>query len=266
MPQSRRITMVTLGTDGFVDYVQVSDGQRFMLGPVSVLRLVTELTPKRQMRQALDEFLEHKQVMLKVDIDKMWSLLPFHRARYSSVANPLMGQPDRRTVISSSERQGMDADNITKEAINRQVAQIEAEIKMLQSGGMPKEMMASQVATLKSLISGIRSPSPYGDQSKNKSFYVGGKQASYDTFKAHSDMADDIVAKVAATDAMIDRLAAAGKRFNSVRAKTDLHKIASRVSEIAQNVDLAQPWVGNDLQELHKQASTIHDLFIPAKK
>jgi hypothetical protein len=43
----------------------------------------------------------------------------------------------------------------------------------------------------------------------------------------------------------------------------DLHKLASRVTEIAQNVDLAYPWVSNDLMELSKKASEIHGLFHP---
>ena len=88
------------------------------------------------------------------------------------------------------------------------------------------------------------------------------KTASYDTFTANVETAEDIVAKVAATDEAIDRLMTAGKRFDSVRAKQDLHKIASRVAEIAQNVDLAQPWVGNDLADLSKRATEIHGLFV----
>jgi hypothetical protein len=76
-------------------------------------------------------------------------------------------------------------------------------------------------------------------------------------------MAEDIVNKVAATDTTIDRLVAAGKRFNSVRAKSDLYKIASRVAEISQSVDLGQSWVGGDLGILSQQANEIHDLFAP---
>ena len=87
------------------------------------------------------------------------------------------------------------------------------------------------------------------------------KSASYDTFSAHVELAEDIVAKVAATDEVIDQLVTAGKRFDAARAKQDLHRIASRVAEIAQNVDLAQPWVGNDLTALNEQADKIQSLF-----
>lgn len=188
-----RRALITVGTDGFVDYVQVPDGQKYMLGPVSVLKLITRLAPSRVARKALREFTEDQQAMLTVDLDKMWELLPFRRARYSST-NPLMGKADRR----------------------------------------PDSSEFSQMKT-----------------------------ASYDTFTANMDLAEDIVEKVAQTDETIERLKQAGKQFDSVRAKADLHKIASRVTEIASNVDLAQPWVGTDLADLSKRANDIHQLFHP---
>jgi hypothetical protein len=194
MPSGRK-AMVIIGTDGFVDYVQMPDGQKFMLGPVSVLRMITSLTPARACRRAVTTFLADKQVMLSVDLDHMWSLLPFHRARYSST-NPLMGRANHSPLLENT------------------------------------------------MI----------------------KSASYDTFSAHVELAEDIVAKVAATDEAINRLVAAGKRFNAAKAKQDLHKIASRVAEIAQNVDLAQPWVGNDLSDLSAKASEIQGLFLTAKE
>jgi hypothetical protein len=153
MPQQkltqRRMAMVTFGTDGFVDYVQVPDGQKFMLGPVSVLKLIMGLAPLRTARQALRQFVDERQVMLSVDLDRMWSMLPFQRARFSS-ANPLMGRPDRNPTL-----------------------------------------LENQDAM---------------------------KTASYDTFIANADLADDIVAKVAATNEAIDQLVTAGKKFASVRA------------------------------------------------
>lgn len=184
-----RIALVTVGSDGFVDYVQTPDGQKHMLGPVSVLKLITGLVPTRTAREALQEFTSSNRTMLKVDLDKMWELLPFRRARYSSTTNPLIEREDRNPEISMT------------------------------------------------------------------------KSANYDAFSANVDLAEDIVAKVSQTDETIDRLREAGKRFDSVRAKADLHKIAARVTEIAENVDLAQPWVGNDLVELSKRANDIHALF-----
>jgi hypothetical protein len=190
MPRNnKRLAMVTIGTDGAVDYVQVPDGQRFCLGPVSVLRLITgSANSPRSARIALQEFVESGKTMLSVDLDRMWELLPFRRARYSST-NPLM----------------LDWDHSP------------AETHM--------------------------------------------KIASYDTLISHVELAEDIVSKVAATNATIDRLVSEGKKFDAQRAKGDLLKIASLVSDIAQNVDMAQPWVGHDLAELSSQANEIHGLF-----
>lgn len=193
MPTPKRKAMVTIGTDGVVDYVQVPEGQKFTLGPVSVLRLITGLVSSRRVaRQALDEFLSKKQVMVSVDLDQMWAMLPYNRARYSST-NHLMGSADHS--------QPADQEN-----------------------QMPKN-------------------------------------ASYESFTENVEMAEDIVAKIAATNTTIDRLVAAGRKFNASRAKGDLMKIASRVEEITQNVDLAQPWVGADLAELSKKACEIYNLF-----
>ena len=184
--QERQMALVTIGTDGFVDYVQVPDGQKFMLGPVSVLRLITGVTKTaRSARVALDEFLATGKTMLSVDIDRMWELLPFRRARYSSF-DPFVPSENSMTT------------------------------------------------------------------------------ASYDSLIAHVELAENIVSKVADTDETIDQLVAQGKRFNAAQAKADLLRIASRVADITQNVDLAQAWVGADLSELSAQANEIHALF-PAR-
>lgn len=201
-----KIVLVTIGTDGVVDFIQIPDGSKFNLGPISVLKLITGLVPVRTAKAALKEFLENKQVMLSVDLDKMWALLPFQRARYSSFHSSLMKDSDCDTVISFKKGADMD---------------------------------------------------------KNKTYYGFGKTASYDTFMANTEMAEDVITKVAATDETIDRLVSEGKQFDSARAKMDLHKLASRVSEISQNVDLAYPWVSNDLMELSKKANEIHELFHP---
>ncbi len=190
-PTNPRIALVTIGTDGVVDYVQVPDGQKYMLGPVSVLKLISNLVPVRQMRAALNDFLTHQRVLVRADLDKMWELLPFQRARYSST-DPLISQGDRTPV---------------------------------------EKDWAMQI------------------------------KASYDTFANNMKLAEEIVAKVAATDETINRLVQAGNRFNSVRAKSDLHTIVSRVASIAQEVDMAQPWVSGDLLALSKQANAIYDLF-----
>lgn len=172
-----------------VDYVQTPDGQKHMLGPVSVLRLVTGLVKPRLARKALQEFTESNRTMVSVDLDQMWALLPYRRARYSSTEKGIQ-QPKNAETEKSME-----------------------------------------------------------------------KVASYSTFTSNIGLAEEIIEKLAETHQTIERLAAAGKKFDSTRAKGDLHKIAARVTEIAQDVDLAQPWISNDLEALYKRASEIHDLF-----
>jgi len=278
--------MVTIGTDGFVDYVE-TEGQRFMLGPVSVLKLISKLAPTRVARQALSEFLESKQVMLSVDLDKMWSLLPFHRARYSSV-DPFMGRVDRNPLIFTRERNMSFASRLAR--IEEQLAVFG---KHTASGGtVTNAMSARRVASLQALVGDLREaatapdartaglPPEFLEQQKkmkekseaksdkdeaksDKDEKKSDKEASYDTFTTNMSVAEGIIEKVAASESAIDRLVTAGKRFNSVRAKADLHKIASKVAEIASDVDLAQSWVGGDLKALDKQASAIHTLFVP---
>ena len=185
---TRNVAMVTVGTDGFVDYVQVPDGQKFMLGPVSVLRLITgSAGSMRSARVALKEFVESGKTMLSVDLDKMWALLPFRRARYSS-ANPLIEEQERVSW---------------------------------------KRPMKSAAKTL---------------------------SASLET-------AEVILSKVAETNASIDRLVDSGKRFDSVRAKGDLLRLASKVSDVVRSLEVAPTRMGRELAELEAQATEIYELF-----
>lgn len=170
------------------------------------------------------------------------------------------------------------ADSAQAAAIKNQIAQIEEQIGIFQkkvqeagSGSLSADLMNSQIESLKKLIGDLRAPAPYGDQANNSNFYPSGEEPkmasgpSYDTFKAHSDMAESIVARVHETDTQINKLVEAGKKFDAPRAKQDLHKIASKVAEIAENVDLAQPWLRGDLEKLSAEADRIHGLFAPAK-
>ncbi len=78
---------VTIGTDGYADWVQTANGQKLMLGPISVLKFVTELGVGGSYgaRKTLDEFIKDGTSMLMVDADRMAELLKPHRARWTSV-------------------------------------------------------------------------------------------------------------------------------------------------------------------------------------
>lgn len=177
------------------------------------------------------------------------------------------------------------ADSTVKEAITNQIARIEQQIGVLQQhakeaspGSISANSMKSQIDGLKDLVAWLRRPSPYGNQSQNSTYYglpnkgpgdiqasYNPKRASYDNLKANTAVAEGVLAQVDATNTKIDQLVTAGKKFDASRAKQDLLKIASKVNEIVANVDLAQPWVRDDLLDLAKAAENIHGLFVQAK-
>lgn len=271
--------LVTLGTDGHSNFVRLSDGTKYLLGIVTPLKFVVELAPGgRAARAALDTFLAEGSVLLPVDADRMWELLTPRRPRMSSstAASPLIPSL-KRTSLTRQGTTMADADQVTKEAIQNQIATIEGQIAVLQQhakdaspGSISSDSMKDQIASLKDLVSWLRRPSPYGNQAQNSTFYglPGAKQASeasFENFKAHSELVETTIARLDETDTKIDTLVAAGKKFASARAKQDIHKIASAITEIVQTVDLAQPWVKKDLAKLASQADEIHGLFAEAK-
>lgn len=284
-------TLVTLGTDGLSDFVLLSDGTKYMLGSVSPLRFVVEtVSGSYACRSALDTFLAKGKAMFTADLDRMWELLKPKRARWSTLADPLI-PPSDRTPFARQGTTMADADQWTKEAITNQIARIEGQISTLQQhakeaspGSISSTMMQSDIQGLRDMVAWLRRPSPYGNQSQNGTYYglpnqgpggikgasdgiktSGPDRPSYAHFSANTKTAADIIARVEEVDTKIDQLVTAGKKFDAPRAKQDLHTIASKTAEIMQNVDLAQPWVKGDLVELAKQADQIHGLFAGAK-
>jgi hypothetical protein len=76
--------LVTIGTDGTKDWVETPDGQRFALGPVSVLSLVSAFSKNsRVARQIIDAFLRKGAALLSVDDDSLWTLLAPRRPRHA---------------------------------------------------------------------------------------------------------------------------------------------------------------------------------------
>lgn len=270
--------LVTVGSDGFTDWVKLPDGSKRTLGTVSVLKFVVDLAPKAYVaRSVLDQFLKSGSAMFTVDVDRMEGLLKPRRSRWAADSPLISGQD--RSLLTEPTRQGEimadTADGIQAEAIKNQITQIEEQIGLFQQkakeagpNSLSADMMNSQIESLKKLISDLKSPSPYGDQADNSDFYPSGedaKMASFDAFKANSELAEVIVAKVGEADQKIDRLVQAGRKFDVTRAKGDLYKIATKVAEIAESVDLAEPWIRGDLQKLATEAARIHKLFASAK-
>jgi hypothetical protein len=81
----------------------------------------------------------------------------------------------------------------------------------------------------------------------------------------NSLIADATLSKIEAANTKVDLLVTAGKKFDSVRAKGDLLKVASSVQDLLRDADLAQPWVKGELSKLAEEAKKLHGLFAPAK-
>ena len=264
--------LVTIGTDGPVDYVKLPSGVRHTLGSLSVLRFVVELAPRAlTARTTLDEYLKNGSAMLTVDLDRMWTLLKPRYSRWASTTSFMNGH-DRTHTDRTLGKQGdtMANDSAQQQAIQGQIGEIEEQIGLLQKlvkeagpGSASQATMAEQISSLQGLVKKLRSDAGVGSQTNNSDFYPSPAPvlASYDAFTENTELAETIVARVQAANQKIDKLVAAGKKFDAPRAKQDLHTIASRVASIASDVDLAQPWVSNDLQKLAERADKIHGLF-----
>jgi hypothetical protein len=250
-----RQALVTVSTDGTRDYVVLPDGQRRILGTVSVLTFVTELTPHiRLARQVLNQFLSHGEAMFTIDLDLMDELLSPRRARWSSQI-PLITASDR----TSEPREKQNMSDTLQGLLNR-LAQIESTVSTL-------DKRASEQLIAPKLHSELRALAAFTAPEEAPVAAVGAPAAtpSVEALQANSSLADEVLSTVEQTGEKIDQLVTAGRKFNASAAKDDLYVIASRVAEILNTTDLAQPWVGDDLASLAKSASDIHGLFASAK-
>ncbi len=263
---------VTISTDGQRDFVTTPDGVKHILGTVSVLQVVSKLAPPGHARRVLDEFNTTGEVMVTLDLDRLFEMLAPKRRRL--LASPLISGSDRTTKGTTM---AADADKGLQDAIKNQIGTIERQIEVLnqkakETSGQPAADMKVEVGRLQDLIAWLKRPSPYGDQSDNSDAYGlkgvtpgGVKTASYETFAENMALAETVLGQVAETTEIVDKLASAGRRFNASKAQSDLHEITSKVAALLQDVDLAQPWVKRDLNSLAERAAHIHGLFAQAK-
>lgn len=271
---------VTFSTDGLRDFVLLPDGVRYVLGTLSVAKLLEKLVTSSELRRVLDSFNEGKRPVVSLDLDALQEVMEtsINRARWTASAQtpviPLIPDGNRTPrTMEGTIMADMDSDKAIKDAVAQQVAHIEKQIALLTThakeaspGSISKDMMDDEIGKLRNLIKWLERPSPYGHPYKNDTGYVGPAKtaASFTAFEANNALAEDAIKTVEATKETIERLVAAGKKFNHAKAKADLYKIASRVSEIVASVDLGYEWVREDLATLAKQAHDINGLF-PAK-
>jgi hypothetical protein len=287
--------LITIGKDGATNWVKTPDGRRLNLGALSVLTFVTKLAlgGGRETKRALKSFLQGTEVMLLVDEERMWTMFTPRRSRLA--ADSFMSQVLRRGSPTM-------ATNITTDlaALERHVQMLNKA-----AGKVPAEKMAEGVAILVKLASKTAQDQEQEEQGQKQEAQEQAKQAaqeekkdedkeeskdedkeeafpgaappfgskdkkaslvlSFDVYKANTDLAEGILDRMSATDQKIDQLVAAGKKFDVVQAKSDLHAVTSKVASIVSEVDLTTPWVGADLQKLAAKAEHLHGLFFPKK-
>ncbi len=266
--------LVSVGTDGFTNWVRLPDGQKFNLGPIPVTSFVAKLgVDYQQSRLVLDAYLRDGEAMLRVDEGRMWSLLTPRRTRWASNDGPFMASDPRTT------RKG------TMATIRDDLRALEQHIAALNSaaGKVSAAKMQEGLGILGKLAQKIKSP----NQSENATYYNLGApdvhevgdaapkpvtvtassepRLTFDVVQANNDTAQQILAKAEQTIEKIDKLAAAGKKFNAAKAKADIHAVTTKVAGILKSTDLTASWVEGDLQKLASRVDQLHGFFAPAR-
>lgn len=294
----RTMKTVSISTDGLRDFVTLPNGLKVMVGQVGMAKLVAECCRSGpEARRALDEFLKNGEAMLALDLDRLSELTAPPKARWTLAADgsPLVAPQDRASLTDQGRPVVMandtaQADKAIQEAIRNQVGRIEQQIALISQhageaspGSLGQSSQKDDVAKLRDLVQWLRRGSPYGDQSQNKTYYglpeklpSGEPARSKEDVKLAADgslatlsenglLADATLSKVEATTNKIDLLVAAGKKFDHVKAKGDLFRVASSVQTILKDADLAAPWVKGELTKFADEAKRLHGLFAPAK-
>lgn len=291
------VKTVTISTDGLRDFVTLPSGLKVMVGQVGMAKLVATCSRGgAEARRALNEYLKNGEAVIPLDLDLLAELTAPPKSRWVMAADSPLVTPQERvpttgkgSVMDKSAAQGdvAQADKAIKDAIQNQVERIEGQIALISQhageaspGSLGQKTQKDDVDKLRDLVQWLRRGSPYGDQSKNDTYYglpektpggesARGKEAngapSSAALSENSLIADATLSKVEAAATKVDLLVQAGKKFDHVRAKGDLYKVATSVQTILKDADLAQPWVKVELEKLAAEAKRLHGLFAPAK-
>lgn len=263
--------LVTVGTDGSKDWVRTPDGQRFALGPVSVLALVTRLSRNTKLaRRVLDEFLKKGEAMLAVDDQQLWALLAPRRARWA--AGPFMtpGQGGARMdpKVATESRTVKTLNTIAHSAaglcdsLQASLNRLTAEAKRAGDDVQGPSTRDVEVF-LKSLIAFRLDVLGWGSMTFSDRAAAVQKGLSVDTYRANMTTARAILEKAQETVGTIDKLVSEGKRFNASRARADVAQVTTKVASICSDTELTESWVQGDLAKLAARTDRIHRLFHP---
>jgi hypothetical protein len=260
------------------DYVTLPDGLKILVGQVGMAKLVSECARSaREARRALDEYLKHGEAMLALDLSRLEELTAPPKVRWAA-GSPLVSAQDWASTTDLDGRGVMandvsQADKATQEAIKNQVYRIEQQIALTQQhageaspGSIGQDLQKDDVAKMRDLVQWLRRGSPYGDQSKNNTYY-GLPEGTPGGVKTASEelVADAALSRLESAATKIDLLVQAGKKFDHVRAKSDLYRVASSVQKLLKGADVGATEAQSQLTALAEEAKRLHGLFANAK-
>jgi hypothetical protein len=269
--------LVTVGTDGSKDWVRTPDGQRYALGPVSVLTLVTKLSRNTKVaRKTLDEFLKSGEAMLAVDGDQLWSLLAPRRTRWAT--GPFMASQEGRdpmTTRTATESREVKHLNATAQQASKLCDELQATLNKLadgirRAGDVLEGPTHRDVDLFVKSLSGFRNDTlGWGGMAFSEraaaAKKAGGQALGIDSYEANTRTARQILAKAEKTVSTIVRLKSAGKSFDAARAQADVARVTTRVAAICRETELTESWVRDDLAKLATRNDELHRLFHPAQ-
>jgi uncharacterized membrane protein YukC len=258
--------------------VVLPEGYTYNLGSVSVLKLVTSLAPNnRAARAALNEFLSKDSTKLAVDLDDLSVLLAPKKARWAALKSdtssiehvirtpvPRGSYMDPKSFISKLANAEKTVEYLVgaaragnaaavkgaSEALARRIAALAT---AAEQQGQEEEESDKKAAEMPDFIKDKIDEKKEEDKKE--------KEASFESLDTNAKIAEEILSAVQTADEGVDRAVKAGKAVNASKAKGDLIKIASRLSSILVEADLAQPWVQQELTTLSARANTIAGYF-----
>jgi len=201
--------------------VRLPDGRSFTLGSVSVLKLVVSLAPNATTaRRCLDDFLASGESMLTVNLDDLDALLTKPRARWAG-GKPLIAVRER---MASVEGSAMNETEFEKKlgTIERHLHTLSEVI--LASNDAEKHVVASLVTTVRDLV-GLRTAAECGEE-----------------------LAHRVLATIEEIAGRVDALEKAGQPLDAAAVRYDLHKMASRIADIASDSEA----IGSSFEELNR--------------
>jgi hypothetical protein len=152
-------------------------------------------------------------------------------------------------------------ENARRDAITRQIGEIERMVGVIEQkareasrGSLSQVMMDDDIANLKAMVKELGKP-PSG-QSSNRAFYAADETAA---------IVNIALDKLGSTADAIDRLEAAGRPFNAVRAREDVLAVGNGLRHVLASMDIAHPDAGAEIRRLAERADHLYGLFAGAR-